>query len=494
MRRRIGAIATSLVLLGSAAGAVVVAEQHPALTPGEGTVAVDVRVPAAGGELTCHPAPESAGIAYDEMFTPIDVVPSSAQVAVSAARGSDIGAAEILGEEAVFTEGAGGAVWTGEARPTALTLLGEPISGEEALLAAGGVWRADQGDLRGLMALPCTEPSRDVWLLGGSTQIGHSAVLTVTNPTRTAATLEAEAWGPLGALELTHVNGATVAPGATETFLLEANASGLDRIAVHLVANGADVSATIADTRLEGITPRGLDVVSATRSPATELLVPVVSLVEFTGEDDPARGASVLLLANPGTDTATAAVTLLGPDGPVPVPGAEAVTVDPGAVYEINLAGLPVGAMALRVQADAPLLAAAQSARSATASAALERAWSPAAEPTESQTLAVPGNGSVATNLQIVLSAPDQAASVTLRPLTAAGEALDDVVVEVPADASAAVAVDPAAVAYTIESATPVGAGLLMTAPAADGELIAILPAAPDTDPELTVPVQVEGR
>ena len=100
----------------------------------------------------------------------------------------------------------------------------------------------------------------------------------------------------------------------------------------------------------------------------------------------------------------------------------------------------------------------------------------------------------MATNLQIVLSAPDQAASVTLRPLTAAGEALDDVVVEVPADASAAVAVDPAAVAYTIESATPVGAGLLMTAPAADGELIAILPAAPDTDPELTVPVQVEGR
>lgn len=492
-KSRVAAALASLLLLGASAGAVAAAELYPAAGPSTVPPPEGIRVPAGGGSLVCLPAPADAGTAYDEMFTPIDVVPISAEVAASLARGGQIGAAEIGGATDPFTAGSGGAVWTGAATPAALLLTGEPAGGEEALLAAGGVWRADTGDFRGLLALPCVEPGREAWLLGGSTLIGHSAVLTVTNPGTTPATLQAEAWGPLGALELPYVSGAVVAPGATETYLLEANASGVERLAVHVTATGGDVAVSITDTRLEGITPRGITAVSPGRSPATDVLIPVVSLVEATGEDDPARGASLLLLANPGTEVATAAVTLLGPDGPVEIPGAEAVTVDPGGVYEITLAGLPAGSAALRLTSDVPLLAAAQSARSATGSAALDRAWSAAVEPTESQTLAAPGIGVVAAGT-IVLSSPDSDATVTLTPVTAAGEALEDVVVDVPANGSATVTADPAVAAYAISSDVPVGAGLLLAATLGDGDVIAILPAVPDTDPELSVTVSVAGR
>lgn len=484
---RVGAVLASLLLLGGTAGAVYAAGERPVPVAPAGSGAVEVRVPAGSGTIACQAAPQSAGITYDEMFAPVDVLPTSTMVAASIARGGVIGEAHILGQEGVLPAGGGAAVWTGQAPVTSLQMFAEPAGEDEALLAAGGLWRADAGDFRGLMALPCQEPAREAWLVGGSTQIGHSAVLTVTNPGATTATLQAEAWGPVGAVDLTHVSGSLVAPGATETFLLEASASGLDRIAVHLSASGADIVASIVDTRLEGITPRGIDTVTAGSSPATDLLIPAISLVQAVSEDDPIRGAEVLLLANPGTDVATVAVTLLGPEGPLAIPGAEAVTVDPGAVYEISLAGLPAGDGALAISADVPVLAAAQSARSA-GGGVLERAWSAATRPTQSQTLAMPSPG------KLVLSSPEEDAVVTLTGVSAAGEALAPVEVTVPAGGSLAVDADPAAVAYTLTSSVPVGAAAVFTAALADGEIIAILPASPDTDPELTVLVSVGER
>lgn len=495
IKSRVGAIAASVLLLGSAAAAVASATVLPAVPGADAAPIAAVRVPAAEGLVVCQPAPGSAGIAYDEMFNAIDVVPATSLVAASIARGPELGAATVVveGTAESLAAGAGGAVWSASAPTAALALAAEPAAGEEPLLSGGGVWRADVGDFRGIAALPCLEPAREAWLVGGSTEIGHSAVLTVTNPSATPATLEAEAWGPLGAVTLTHVSGAVVAPGATETYLLEASASGLDRIAVRVSASGADVAVALLDTRLDGITPRGIDVVAPGRSPATDILIPVVSLVEAADEADPASGASTLLLANPGSDLAIAAVTLLGPEGPITIPGAEAVSVDPGAVYEITLAGLPAGNAAIQVTSDVPLLAAAQSVRVAAESGAMERAWSASVEPTLSQTLAAPGAGAVAAG-SLVISAPGEAASVRLAPVGADGAALPVVDLSVPSGAVVSVPADPGAVAYGISSNVPVAAGLLLTATVGDGDLIGILPAIRDADQSLSVSVEVRGR
>lgn len=311
----------------------------------------------------------------------------------------------LLGLDAGTTAGALADV----AGPT--VVRAEPSGGRPAVVGAASASVTAQGDLRGLAAATCRQPSASVWLVGGSTEIGSSALLVVANPGRTPAEVSLALWGPTGALEAAGASTFLVAPGEQRAVLLEGVAAEQRRIAVHVTAAGGLVTAHLQDSRLDGFTPAGTDLVTAGREPSRRQVVGGL-VVPASDVEDP--DTAVVRVLAPGEDRAAARLTVLGAEGPVPLPGAESLDLGPGEVTDVSLAGLPPGAYTVVVDADVPVLAGAMLTREGDPLElgdvpTLERAWSAAAPGTDSGVVAVPPGVAGTVVLAAVPSADDLA-------------------------------------------------------------------------------------
>jgi len=380
--------------------------------------AAAVRVPASARTLVCPgplalPADDGAGdAAFDP--TPVSTVTTQRVAAVpvgGSTGGASAGAApsgEPVGAVALtpvaggpplldLPAGAAAVVGTAGDVPSATVLRADPSAGEAAVAGGASASVTLAGDLRGLAATTCRPPSADTWLVGGSTEIGSSALLVVANPGRTPAEVSVAVFGPSGPVE---TPGATflVAPGAERALLLEGVAAEQRRLAVHVTAAGGLVSAHLQDSRLDGFTPAGTDLVTAGAAPSSrQVLSGLVVRDSAVGDED---AAQVRLLAT-GEEPGTARLTLLGPDGPVTLPGADRLELGPGEVTDLSLAGLPAGPYTAVVESDVPLVAGAMLTRLGPPVELgdipqVERAWVAAADPGAGGVVAVP-DGVVAT-------------------------------------------------------------------------------------------------
>lgn len=429
-------VRTALALVGRTAWAAVVLALTAAVVvaaarlPGEATepvAPVQAVAPPVASVLTC-PGPlrlateqEGTDATYDPAFDPSPADATSDLVVVTAAPGTDATDADQPSGAAAadVTPMAGGAP-VGElaagVEAGVLTLPGAdagrvvhaaPVGEVPPWASASVTWRAGTGDLRGLAAASCRRPSATTWLVGGSTVLGSSARLVLQNPGATPATVGLRMWGARGPVELAGAPDYLVGPGEEETILLEGLAAEQGQVVVEVTATGGLVSAYLQDSRTDGLTPAGVDLVVGGAEPATDLLVPAISVTE----DDPE--AAVLRLLAPGAqadaadagETAgddegpqrgTAHVMLLGPDGVVELPGTEDIPFDVGDVIDVPLDGLEPGDYTAWVTADVPVVAAATVTRLGAArdgeDAAVERAWSPALVGGLAGPLAVPGD------------------------------------------------------------------------------------------------------
>ncbi|MFH5824184.1 DUF5719 family protein [Georgenia sp. AZ-5] len=505
--RRAGATTSALVLLAAAAGIVVAGEYLPAADATD-VAAPRVDVPAGTFTAVCAGPPSQVGDAG------MSVDPELAGDVTSTTRTQLL---TLPREDAAAAEGAytlvgGGApqqlARTGEVRgavvePTGAGLLEAEPAGDLTALAAGAtVARTDAGDLRGLTATACEAPATTTWLVGGSTEVGDSAQLVLTNPGQTPATVDVAVWTSLGATVAPLLSGVVVAPGEQTTVLLEAAVTADPQLALRVDASGGEVTAVVRDHQLDGVVPAGIDNVTTARAPALTQTIPGVVLAESDVEDS---ASSLVRLVNPGEEVATAAVRLLGPDGEQSIPGAEAVELYPGAVVDITLAGIAPGAYGVEITSDQPVTGAVQLARTGRPGqldpdvAPVDRAWTPAAAPLNSGTLLVPGAGDVVGAASVTLTNPgDAEVRAELVPVSAAGAVGEPVAVTVPARGTAATATadlgdDVAAVHVRAEGAG-VAAAVVLTAPAADGELISVLPAISDPHDDRSVRVEVLRR
>ncbi len=470
---------SAVVLLAGAAGAALAATAYPPPGPADPVDLVrQIQVPATALHLACpsEPALPETGVVQDQDFQR-EQADAVARLAVASFPREGTAGSGVLRLDAteVPLAGDGALVAALDRFPGASWARVEPV-GARAALAAGAIWwRADAGDLRALVVAPCAPPASETWLVGGATDVGSSARLELVNPGPTTATVTVQAWGPTGAVDLPLLTAVPVAAGTSQTVLLEANAAGIERMALRVVARGGQVGAAVLDSALDGLTPRGVDVVTPTLAPATELLLPGVSLAEAS---EP--GADFVRILNPGEAAATVSVDLLTADGAVALAGAEAVTVDAQAVFDISLAGLPAGDHAVRVRSDLPVAAAAQVGRAADG--ALERAWAVSTPALRAGALLIPGGATG----RLVL-ANDGAADAVVR-LTgweedgAPGATRD---VTVPAGATAAVETGT----VVLDASEPVHAAVVLEAEAPDGTLVGVLPASPDADVRQTVGV-----
>ncbi len=375
-------LATGLVVL-ALTGAVVVGaralDEPLALTAAPSSV----DVAAARSTLVCAgplqlPEESSAGGSdFDPTpVAPVEAVQAFAVPTVPDGGSPTTGDLTLLGAAAASTPlTAAGATLPAPTAPVVVNA--DPTDGEAARVAGATTSLVTAGDLRGLSAAACQRPSSDLWLVGGSTELESTDQLVVVNSGTTAAEVTLTVFGPAGPVELVGGSTVLVAPGAQQVLTLGGLAAEQRRIAVHLTSAGGRVTATLQDSRLDGFTPQGTDLVGPGAAPQGRQVVPGVVVVASTADD---ADAAVLRLLAPGAVATTATVTLLGTDGAVALPGVEDVELAPGEVTDVPLGGLPAGAYTVVVDATEPVVAAAMITRPGTAgelddTPSLERAW-----------------------------------------------------------------------------------------------------------------------
>ncbi|EYR61783.1 hypothetical protein N866_16780, partial [Actinotalea ferrariae CF5-4] len=180
-----------------------------------------------------------------------------------------------------------------------------------------------------------------------------SARLVLQNPGATAVTVGLDLWGPAGPVELAGAPEFLVPPGQERVVLLEGLAAEERRLVVRVTASGGLVTAHLQDSALRGVVPAGVDQVVPGAGPGTRQVLTGVLVPETApGTVDTAQ----LRLLAPDEST-TASVALLGPDGPVALPGLAEVRLDAGAVLDVPLAGLPPGVWTVVVDAPSPVVA-----------------------------------------------------------------------------------------------------------------------------------------
>jgi len=438
----------------------------------------------------------------DAAFDPSPVAPDVTLSAVTAA-GPGAGALAVLplGSDTATRDLAagGGAVHLGEvAAPLVVRAQPQDLS---PVAAATGASVVTDGDARGLAAASCRAPGNDEWFVGGSTAVGATATLVLTNPGLTAAQVDLELFGPNGPVEPAtrqHV----VAPGATKVVDLGGAAADQAAVVVHVTVAGGLVAAHVQDTVVRGFTPAGTDLVVPGVAPATRQVVAgVVAPKSQVGSAD----APALRLLAPGGAT-TAQVTLLGADGPVPLPGAQRVTLAAGEVTDVPLGGLPAGAYTVVVDADLPVVAGAVVSRTGAPGALddeprVERAWSPSSTPGVHGTVAVPRG----VQARVVIGAVGQAAddagegAATLRVLGSEGEVLSEHRVRVDAGTTGAwdvaeLAKGAVAVELEPEGGVPLAWAVTLTVDQEDGPLVATLDPVPVVDVTAALTVRQDAR
>ena len=432
-------------------------------------------------------------------------------------RGTDVGAMESA-TTIVPAKGDGAAksaTYAGRSIPTdtatsmstaeggILTLA--PADGRVANAVGAVTTLTKSGDLRGLTAAPCTQPSAMSWIVGGSIAAGSSAELRLVNPGVTPATAKVTLYGSIGRLSLPSNGEITVPAGGSSSLALETKGSQDPRIAVSVEADGGSVVPTLVTESLDGETPAGTDVITPGAAPATDLVIPGVEIVEPAAQGEVAdakTGADssdtpAVRIINPGAAPATVSVTMLGKDGARPLSGAQSVTIDAGSVFDIQLAGVPAGTYGVQVTSNTPVGAAARMVRSGgeypARSKALvhDQAWAQAALPgaADSGLLAVPRATSLSSAVTVANSG--ETTSVTLSSLD--GSWKQDVkvakgsssVVEVPAKVSAVRlnAAGQKGSSGASHTSSGLAAATIVTAQAGGdlaGTLISTVPAQPD--------------
>jgi hypothetical protein len=281
--------------------------------------------------------------------------------------------------------------------PVRLTANGTMAPAE----AATQEWLLTDKDTRGLTTTPCLAAGSDLWLLAGGDGAGRQERLVLLNPGGNPVSADITVHGAAGPVGEPRTE--TVAPGGRVSLLVDAWAGSEKQPAVHVVADGGGLQATLTDTWITGSTPRGAETVVATDEPGTVQVVPGAVL----------GSRSTLRVAVPGDEEAVARVSILGKDGLVATTAQTVLTVAGGGTGQLALPPADPGTYVVVVRADVPVVASVLS-EVGDGTAPGDIAWA-ASAPVISGVgaLALPATTGVSRSLQLVSTGGSSTAAVT---------------------------------------------------------------------------------
>ena len=268
------------------------------------------------------------------------------------------------------------------------TIVSTPPSATDAaqsvLVSAAQSELVAEGDFVGLAAAHCDVANGDSWLAGGSTAVGRTTLLSLTNPSEVAATVDLELFGENGAVVAPGTSGIIVPANGQRVLSLAGFAPGIVSPVVHVTSTGGQVSATLQEAIVRGLLPGGVDIISSVPELSTTTVIPGVLVTDLDAVQALRKGG------DPQFDDVETAVRVFAPgEGEVsltvsvrPEDGSDTGTsftlqVDAGRVTDIPVQQLATGSYTVAIESDAPIVASAR-----VTSAVGERtdvAWLPAA-------------------------------------------------------------------------------------------------------------------
>ncbi|MGL3806272.1 DUF5719 family protein [Paeniglutamicibacter sp. R2-26] len=332
----------------------------------------------------------------------------------------DAEAATLSGAAKDGTSQRRGVVGGGVSHDAPLGLRTQPLGGVQSLSSASRFYAATDGDLAGLAAAPCTAPAAESWITGASTTGGTTSVLHLVNSSSSVSQVRIDLRGAGGMIAAPNLESVAIAPGESKSLVLAAYAPNEKSLSLKVVASGGRVNASIQQSTLRGLVPGGVDYLVAGTPAANHQVIPGVLLMdprqagELAGSAATADAVPELHVAATAAEGATVKVRLLGASGEVAVPGGGELVVASNATARLPLTGLPAGAYTVVLESDSAVSAAVRMVRGTKAAEPMDQAWAAGADRIGSEHLVVlPESGTA----KLVLNAPVDSSTVTLRPL-----------------------------------------------------------------------------
>ena len=304
-----------------------------------------------------------------------------------------------------------------------------------------------ESDLFGLAAAPCRPAGTESWLVGGTVETGTEDLIILTNPGVVPSTVTLSLYGSVRA------SSTVIVPAESQIALpLTSIAAGSDFPVVKVTATGSPVRAVLQSSLIRTLDPSGVDLQDSVAAPQQHPVLPGIQVFESPGDNSE---MAILRLLSPEVDAqAVVTVTELGSSAIVDEFTVPLTADEP---TEVSLSTLDPGSYTVRIDADAPVLAAAR--QQDGAGPENDFAWvTPAPEIDDEVFVAVPAGPSP---LLVLVLVNDEDADATVEVSPVDGGA--PIEVTVPAGSSASVEVEPRTV-YSMSSTMPVHASVTMTA------------------------------
>jgi hypothetical protein len=261
--------------------------------------------------------------------------------------------------------------------PTVISTPPNPADPTERILLSGAQSESvSEGDFVGLAAASCSAVSGDLWLAGGSTAVGRTTLLSLSNPTEVAATVDLELFGENGAISAPGTSGIVVPASGQRVLSLAGFAPDVVSPVVHVTSIGGQVTAELQQSTVRGLEPGGVDIVGSTSSPSLLNVIPGLHIADIENVQALFSGGpafddlrTTLRLFAPGTGTVATTVSVIPEDG-----GAGAsfrIDLDAGRVVDVAVDELENGNYTIKVESDAPTIAAVRVSSAASAVAPL---------------------------------------------------------------------------------------------------------------------------
>jgi hypothetical protein len=397
-----------------------------------GLVGVGIAVVAVAG-ATLLPLPDFAIGAPAQTVTPVPADQQRVCPGPLLALAADAGAAtrpSAVGEPAFTTDAVGADVRTRDLKPDADTtsadeapLLASVTTPQGAtappLFAGAQSQNASTPDLAGLAAAACAEPSADTWLAAGSTALGQTSLVLLSNPSEVDATVDLTIFTETGQVSAPGAASILVPAGSQKVVPLAGLAPSAAAPVVRVRTTGGEVVASLQQSYEVGIQPRGAELAGVTGAPARQQIIPGVTIgsmaaiqaaqsAEGVGVDYP-----VVRILVPGDTDAQVTIGAVGETG-TEAGDSYATTVKAGTVAEVPLQRLKDGSYTVTVNSSVPVVAAART--SVIGTKLRDFAWFSSAQQLRKNVLAVmPAGASAALH---VANAGEADRTLSIEPLS----------------------------------------------------------------------------
>ncbi|MCU1411454.1 MAG: hypothetical protein JWR04_2161 [Rhodoglobus sp.] len=238
---------------------------------------------------------------------------------------------------------------------------------ESALVSGAQAELVNEGDFVGLAAADCAVANGDSWLAGGSTEVGRTTLLSLTNPSEVAATVNLELFGENGPIIAPGTSGIIVPPNGQRVLSLAGFQPDVVSPVVHVKSTGGQVSATLQQATVRTLVPGGLDIISSVSELAASTVIPGVLVTDLDAVQALRKGGdpqfddveTMVRVFAPGEGTVSLTVTV------TPENGAETgtsfqVDVDAGRVTDVPIQQLATGSYTIGITSTAPVVASAR--------------------------------------------------------------------------------------------------------------------------------------